>query len=301
MAEKDGVWSPDQAPAALWTPGGEIFVETELTEKQEERPLLEAEWEVMLGQSEELRTMAKAGVLMNEITQAGEDLGGVNVTEVGRRSVGDDLDLELIFAQFKALLAEEKEFNPGMAIAASRVISACFRKTKQSWMESLGALQVLGFDPDSFITKQGVTKVVNLDVVCLHLAGMMGMEENVLAEGGYSEELLRDVKNFAVGVTRVLLRYALVEEVLKRQPKAGGFNLVVTSRAAAFLDKEGILLPEGADQNVLRSDFEPTLEWTEIDATVGGQPAKALLVSVGAVDAWLAAELGMQGPKIITA
>eukprot|EP00961_Rhodomonas_salina_P261594 3535644-Rhodomonas_salina.2 len=121
----------------------------------------------------------------------------------------------------------------------------------------------------------------------------MGMEENVLAEGGYSEELLRDVKNFAgkdqaktidcldarfaamtgrdtasvilpVGVTRVLLRYALVEEVLKRQPKAGvsrtelqpisrggrsavsstelvygamagGFNLVVTSRAAAFL------------------------------------------------------------------
>lgn len=157
-------------------------------------------------------------------------------------------------------------------------------------MESLGALQVLGFDPDSFITKQGVTKVafflsssphsrcallsaahlfcscfpahfamrspvltevlcyfyqvVNLDVVCLHLAGMMGMEENVLAEGGYSEELLRDVKNFAgkdqaktidcldarfaamtgrdtasvilpVGVTRVLLRYSIHPTVLR--------------------------------------------------------------------------------------
>ena len=297
--EPKGFWTPDQKPTGLWTPGGEVLIETELTEKQEERPLLEAEWEIMLGQSADLKKLAMSGVLMQEITDAGEDLRGVNVTEVGMRSVGEALNLELVFTEFKALLAQET-FIPTMAMPTSRMLSACFRKGKQNWMEGLGALQVMGFDPEMFITKQGVTKVVNLDALCLQLAGMMGMEERVLEEGGYTDAVLLGVKNLAVGVSRVLVRFALLEEVIKRQPKAGGFNLVVTSRAEAFIDKEGILLPEGADQNILRSDFTPSLEWQEIDATVGGQPAKALLVPVKAVDSWLSGELGMQGPKIIT-
>mmetsp|Transcript_27231 Transcript_27231/g.55261 ORF Transcript_27231/g.55261 Transcript_27231/m.55261 type:complete len:131 (+) Transcript_27231:3-395(+) len=130
---------------------------------------------------------------------------------------------------------------------------------------------------------------------------MMGMEEGRLKGGGYSDDELTGVRNLAVSMSRVLLRYALLEEVLKRQPKAGGFNLVVTSRAQAFMDKESILLPEGSAENLLRSDYTPPLEWEKIDATVGGQPGQALLVAVKNVDTWLSAELGVAPtPRIIT-
>lgn len=252
---------------------------------------------MLLGQSEDLRKKAKSGLLMQESSEAGEELAGVNVTEVGLRAVGEELDLKKEFLDFKALL-DGKEFSPADAMPTSRLVSACFRKSKQAWLEALGALAVLGFDPGPFVARQGVNKVVHLDIICLQLAGMMAMEEGKLKEGAYSDEELLGVQNLAVAVCRVVLRYAILEEVIKRQLQAGGFNIIVTSRAASFMDKERILLPDGAVQHLLRSDFTPSLEWQEVDAAVGGQPAKALLVPVEQVDGWLSQEFGQREEQV---
>lgn len=72
---------------------------------------------------------------------------GVDITALAKRPVGDALDMDEIFREWKEVLTDGK-LDPSKALTTSRMISACFRKGPRTWMEALGALQVLGFDPD---------------------------------------------------------------------------------------------------------------------------------------------------------
>lgn len=80
---------------------------------------------------------------------------GVDITALAKRPVGDALDMDEIFREWKEVLTDGK-LDPSKALMTSRMISACFRKGPRTWMEALGALQVLGFDPDRYVVPPDV-------------------------------------------------------------------------------------------------------------------------------------------------